>query len=65
MIYIHQTLGAESKVFLTRSDGMLEIVLELSQGGEAGGHSSCTEALIPLLTAGSLRAASLSYKDRL
>lgn len=65
MIYIHQIVGAEPQVFLTRSHGMLGIVLELSQVAEAGGHSARTVALILHLTAGSLWAASLSDKDRL
>lgn len=65
MIYIHQIVGAESQVFLTGSDGMQGLVSELSQGGEAGGHWARTVALMLHLTAGSLRAASLSYKDRL
>lgn len=45
MISINQIWGEESKVFFTGSDGMLEIEAELSEGGEAGGHSSTYRSL--------------------
>lgn len=66
MIYINQILGEESKVFFPRSDGMLAVMLALSEGGKVGGHSSCTEALVFHFTAGFQRGQRhLSHKDRL